>query len=85
MDLFVRSSHQHLVAYPIERGALINIVAFVTSPSAYASHQPYPDKSWVTDVSVEELRGAFEGFEDEVGELLQVRFAVFTWSKVHEE
>ncbi|EIM91630.1 FAD/NAD-P-binding domain-containing protein [Stereum hirsutum FP-91666 SS1] len=70
----------HFIVYPISRGTLLNIVAFVTVPSAFSARQPYPDKSWVKDVSVQELKDVFDGFEDEVGELIQAIDKVSKWA-----
>ncbi|EIM91628.1 FAD/NAD-P-binding domain-containing protein [Stereum hirsutum FP-91666 SS1] len=78
--LELRMPVSHLVVYPISRGTVLNIVAFVTVPSAFSTRQSYPDKSWVKDVDVQEFKDAFDGFEDEVGELIQAVDAVSKWA-----
>lgn len=71
---------QHIIAYPISGGELVNIVAFVTEAECGT---PYHDKNdpsrrkWVRDVTMEEVVKAYEGWEEEVSTLLGVRLFIF--------
>ena len=61
---------KHFVTYPIRRGTLINVVAFVTLPDS--SGKRFEGK-WVRDVPVDEVREAYKGWEADVQNVLQVR------------
>jgi len=63
------ASLKHIVTYPISRGELINLVAFVTTRGGYGT--TYPGK-WVREVSPEEMRKCYAGWEPEVQEILNV-------------
>lgn len=61
---------KHFVTYPIRRGALINVVGFVTYADAVGKRI---EGKWVRDVPADEVRKAFEGWEPDVENVLQVR------------
>ena len=58
------------MTYPIRRGALINVVAFVTLPDSNGKRF---EGKWVRDVPVGEVREAYRGWEADVQNVLQVR------------
>lgn len=62
---------QHLAVYPISRGQLINVVAFVTVPQGAEKHLKFPGK-WVQEATVEDMKEAYAGWEPEVQALLDV-------------
>lgn len=71
-DVHHRRRLQHLAVYPISRGQLINVVAFVTIPQGAEKHLTYPGK-WVQEATIEEMKEAYSGWEPEVQALLDVR------------
>lgn len=70
-DVQQRRHFQHLAVYPISRGQLINVVAFVTIPQGAEKHLTYPGK-WVQEATVDEMKEAYSGWEPEVQALLDV-------------
>ena len=63
---------QHIVAYPVMKHGvnLVNISAIVTKPERPGKIYRGP---WTMDVSKEEARAIYAGFEPEVQELVEVR------------
>lgn len=66
------TSLQHLIVYPISKGAQINIAAFTSEPSQEGTQYSPNEKDWVSDVSKEDLLQEYDGWEPEVGALLEV-------------
>ena len=65
------------MAYPISRGEIISLVAFVTR-SDYGDFEG----RWNRDAPVDEVRAAFAGWEPEVETYLQVRVPLFGWQRL---
>ncbi|KZP09163.1 FAD/NAD(P)-binding domain-containing protein [Athelia psychrophila] len=63
--------NKHLVIFPINKGALINVVAFCSDPSKEGTQYSENSKEWVVDVPKEELLRQYEGWEPEVTALLE--------------
>ncbi|VDC01624.1 unnamed protein product [Peniophora sp. CBMAI 1063] len=59
---------KHVVSYGISRGTVVNIVAMASQPSLEGTTY---DGSWASECTREEFLRQFEGWEDEVGDLLQ--------------
>ena len=55
--------------YPISRGRLVNLIAFEYHPHEEGTHFGAP---WVTEVDPSYVQSLFQGWEKEVGELVQV-------------
>ncbi|EIM91632.1 FAD/NAD-P-binding domain-containing protein, partial [Stereum hirsutum FP-91666 SS1] len=68
----------HIVSYPIPSTPYVNLIAFVTIPHGYGT--VYPDKSWVQEVSPEELKEACVGMEEEVEALLDCGETTNKWA-----
>jgi len=68
---------KHIVTYPISRGELINLVAFVTTPGGYGTR--YNGK-WVRDTTPEEVRACYEGWELEAHDILKCIGQVSAWA-----
>ena len=66
---------KHVVSYPISRGTLVNLVAFVTIPTAEGT--PLPGPAMIDNIKKEDVLNAYEGWEPEVKELLEVRNGFF--------
>ncbi|KAI0316051.1 hypothetical protein OF83DRAFT_1060972 [Amylostereum chailletii] len=66
--IIVCFSISHVVTYPISRGELVNLVAFVTVPDGYGKEY---EGRWVHDVPPDELREQYAGWEPEVSSILQ--------------
>ena len=64
--------HKHFVAFPVRGGDLINYVAFVPSKTD-------TEESWSAPGDSDELRGAFEGWDPRVVQLLQRVDSCFWW------
>jgi hypothetical protein len=58
------------MAYPISRGRFINVAAFEVRPHEEGTHFGGP---WVVDVDPSYVTSLFQGWEKDVGELIQVR------------
>ncbi|VDC07527.1 unnamed protein product [Peniophora sp. CBMAI 1063] len=67
---------RHLVTYPISRGDFVNVVAFVS----HADHSERFEGKWVRDVSVEEVRDAYKGWEPDVEKFLQCIETASAWA-----
>ena len=66
---------QHVVAYPVSRGTLINFIAFVTVDeygTTYSYRGRKNNSRWVHDESTEYVVAQFAGWEPEVMALLKV-------------
>lgn len=66
---------KHVVAYPIARGTLVNLVAFVTVDECGATFRYKGDsdsRKWVHDETTEHVVAQFTGWESELMVLLQV-------------
>ncbi len=61
---------QHVVSYSISQGSIVNVITFRSEPEREGS--TYPDSTWVTECSRQELLGCYAGWEPEVIEMLQV-------------
>ena len=64
---------QHLIVFPISRGAQVTVVAFTSEPSKEGTQYSANEKEWVASVPKEELLQAYAGWEPEVTALLEVR------------
>jgi hypothetical protein len=58
-----------MVAYPISKGASINVVGFVQDETREETHH---EGSWFENVSKAEALSAFQGFEQEAQALFEV-------------
>ena len=58
-----------MVVYPISRGRFINFVAFEFHPHEEGTQLDGP---WVADGDHSFVQGLFQGWEKEVGEIVQV-------------
>ncbi|KAF9443216.1 salicylate hydroxylase [Macrolepiota fuliginosa MF-IS2] len=63
-----KSKQQHIVAYPISKGRLINVVVFFSEPEKEGT--PFLGEV-MREVSQDEVLGQFEGWEDEAIDLLK--------------
>ena len=61
--------HKHIITYPISNGRLVNVVAFCSWPDREGSTY---DGKMVEERTQEELLKQYEGWEEEVQQLLQV-------------
>lgn len=61
---------QHVVSYSISQGSIVNVVTFRSEPEKEGS--TYPDTTWVTECSQQELLDCYAGWEPDVIEMLQV-------------
>ena len=68
-DLNLPLSPQHILTFPISRGQLVNLAAFVFYPDEEGTHFNGP---WATGVDPSYVQGLFHGWEKEVDELVQV-------------
>ncbi len=60
---------QHIVAYPISQGRILNVAAITTDRESEGTLYEGP---WTTEVSQEEVRREYVGWEPEVEEIVQV-------------
>lgn len=60
---------QNIVAYPISQGRILNVAALVMNPELEGTLYEGP---WTTDVSQEEVRREYVGWEPEVDDFVQV-------------
>ena len=58
------------MAYPISRGRFINFCAFEIRPHEEGTHFGGP---WVVDMDSSFVASLFQGWEKDVGDLIQVR------------
>jgi salicylate hydroxylase len=58
-----------MMAYPISRGRFINFVAFESHPHEEGTRF---DGFWVGDVDPSYVQSLFQGWEKEVGDIVQV-------------
>ncbi|KAI0026777.1 hypothetical protein K488DRAFT_64556, partial [Vararia minispora EC-137] len=75
--VYLSSRAQHIVTYPISRGELINLLAFVTTPGGYGTE--YKGK-WVRDASPDEIRASYAGWEPEVQALINSVETTSAWA-----
>ncbi|KAJ8597700.1 FAD/NAD(P)-binding domain-containing protein [Rhizopogon salebrosus TDB-379] len=68
---------KHIASYPVSQGTLINIAAIVSDEQKAGT--PFEDR-WVSDVSCEEVKGAFQGFEPAVKSLLKCSENLSRWA-----
>ncbi|EGO23290.1 hypothetical protein SERLADRAFT_440027 [Serpula lacrymans var. lacrymans S7.9] len=68
LDSDVPFIDQHIVTYPVSRGALVNVAAFYTEAEDIGKKF---EGHWVSDASEEELLKSFENFEPEARAILQ--------------
>ncbi|KAH7907400.1 hypothetical protein BJ138DRAFT_1116725 [Hygrophoropsis aurantiaca] len=59
---------KHVVTYPVARGTLVNVAAYIYDPQKAGTHF---EGHWVADVSEEEVQRAFENFEPYIRQLLE--------------
>ncbi|KAL5499136.1 hypothetical protein ACEPAH_1654 [Sanghuangporus vaninii] len=69
--------NKHLIVYPIMKGKLVNVVAFVSHPEKEGS--PYNDP-WVISSEQTDLVAAYEGWEAEVQQLVQCMDKPSRWA-----
>lgn len=74
LTLFTDPTLQHLIIFPISKGSKINVVAFCSDPSKEGTQYSEDPKDWVVDVPKEELLQQYKGWEQEVVDLLEVRY-----------
>ncbi|KAH9988555.1 salicylate hydroxylase [Russula vinacea] len=60
--------NRHIVAYPISRGRFVNFIAFDFHPHEEGTHFDGP---WVADEDPSYVQGLFQGWEKEVGDIVQ--------------
>ncbi|KAF8468095.1 salicylate hydroxylase [Russula ochroleuca] len=60
--------NKHMIAYPISRGRFVNIVAFEFHPHEEGTQFDGP---WVADEVPSYVQGLFQGWEKEVGDIVQ--------------
>lgn len=65
------------MVFPISQGQQVNVVAFVSQPEKEGS---FYDKPWVHDANKDTLYAEYEGWEDEVQQLLQVCVSCLIYS-----
>ncbi|KZP07956.1 FAD/NAD(P)-binding domain-containing protein [Athelia psychrophila] len=70
-DMLYCGKNKHLIIFPINKGALINVVAFCSDPSKEGTQYSENSKEWVVDVPKEELLQQYEGWEPEVTAVLE--------------
>ncbi|PAV19849.1 FAD NAD(P)-binding domain-containing [Pyrrhoderma noxium] len=68
---------KHIVVFPISQGQQVNVVAFVSQPEKEGS---FYDKPWVHDANKDTLYAEYEGWEDEVQQLLQCVDMTSIWA-----
>ncbi|KZV87012.1 FAD/NAD(P)-binding domain-containing protein [Exidia glandulosa HHB12029] len=74
---------KHIVAYPISRGSLINIVAFVTVDewgAVYTYQGDADSRKWVHDDTTEHVLAEYEGWEPDVINLLKTAEKYSAWA-----
>ncbi|KAL5522588.1 hypothetical protein ACEPAG_8605 [Sanghuangporus baumii] len=69
--------NKHLIVYPIMKGRLVNVVAFVSHPEKEGA--PYNDP-WVVSSEQADLVAAYEGWEAEVQQLVQCMNKPSRWA-----
>ncbi|EIN14739.1 FAD/NAD(P)-binding domain-containing protein [Punctularia strigosozonata HHB-11173 SS5] len=63
---------KHILSFPIEKGNVINVVAFVSDRSSPPDERVWKESRWVKPVPVDQMLGDFEGFEDKVIKLMKL-------------
>ncbi|KAL5523166.1 hypothetical protein ACEPAF_1433 [Sanghuangporus sanghuang] len=69
--------NKHLIVYPIMKGELVNVVAFVSHPEKEGA--PYNDP-WVVSSEQADLLAAYKGWEAEVQQLIQCMDKPSRWA-----
>ncbi|KZV78125.1 FAD/NAD(P)-binding domain-containing protein, partial [Exidia glandulosa HHB12029] len=70
---------KHVVAYPIAKGAFVNILAFVTEDKCGAEYK-HDNGKWVHDATTDEVVAQFKGWEPEVIALLKAADKFSAWA-----
>ncbi|KZP08336.1 FAD/NAD(P)-binding domain-containing protein [Athelia psychrophila] len=70
-DLLYCGKNKHLTTFPLNKGALINVVAFCSDPSKEGTQYSENSSEWGVAVANEELVRQYEGWEPEVAALLE--------------
>ena len=65
----------HLLTFPIEKGKTMNVVAFRTEPKGTWDHD-----EWVLPMKKEQMYGDFEGWGEDVQQILQLMQKPDLWS-----
>ncbi|KAI0070638.1 FAD/NAD-P-binding domain-containing protein [Panus rudis PR-1116 ss-1] len=71
---------KHLVSYPIAQSTIFNFVGFVFYPEGEGAKSDGP---WVTDVSGDEVRQHYVGWETEVQDILEHVDGASRWMMMH--
>ncbi|KAL5499135.1 hypothetical protein ACEPAH_1653 [Sanghuangporus vaninii] len=69
--------NKHVIVYPVTKGKLINVVAFVSQPEREGTLYNDP---WVTSREKSEVVAAFKGWETEVQQLTQCMNSSSCWA-----
>ncbi|KAK0455026.1 FAD/NAD-P-binding domain-containing protein [Armillaria borealis] len=73
--------NKHVVSYSISQGSIVNVVTLRSEPEREGS--TYPDSTWVTECSRQELLDCYAGWEPEVIEMLQLIETPTRWALHH--
>ncbi|OCB84042.1 FAD/NAD-binding domain-containing protein [Sanghuangporus baumii] len=69
--------NKHVIVYPVTKGKLINVVAFVSQPGREGTLYNDP---WVTSREKSEVVAAYKGWETEVQQLIQCMNSPSCWA-----
>ncbi|KAL5522589.1 hypothetical protein ACEPAG_8606 [Sanghuangporus baumii] len=69
--------NKHVIVYPVTKGKIINVVAFVSQPEREGTSYNNP---WVTSREKSEVIAAYEGWEAEVQQLVQCMDSPSCWA-----
>ncbi|KAK0504812.1 FAD/NAD-P-binding domain-containing protein [Armillaria luteobubalina] len=73
--------NKHIVSYSISQGSIVNVITFRSEPEKEGS--TYPDTTWVTECSRQELLSCYAGWEPEVVEMLKLIETPTRWVLHH--
>ncbi|TDH67011.1 hypothetical protein CCR75_000052 [Bremia lactucae] len=68
--------HGHIVTFPIQRGAVMNVVAF-------ASKEEWNDPKWVVSTTKEDLENDFAGFSKQARNIISMMENTDIWALFH--
>ncbi|KAL5499134.1 hypothetical protein ACEPAH_1652 [Sanghuangporus vaninii] len=69
--------NKHIISYPIMKGKIINVVAFISQPEMEGMSFDHP---WVSNADKAEVIAAYEGWEAEVQQLVQCMDKSSCWA-----
>ncbi|KAI0764161.1 FAD/NAD-P-binding domain-containing protein [Trametes elegans] len=81
LPLILFGKSKHVISYPISRGELVNVAAFVSHPERMEGERD--DRPWVSRVASDEVFDAFVGWDPSVRLLLESMEDPLRWS-IHE-